>query len=226
VYNPNYFPGKATLTIDQFVDYWTAITADPGLPVLGFVADPKTIIAIVDARRNNSGVVKTDGLDFNASYVIPSDWATFHLGAQANYTLHYRSAPVPGVPLTNEVNHFGYPARFTGRLEFGLEKGGFTASTYVNYVNSREITRAFLPAAIPDQYLKIGSYTTVDATLRYEFEDTSDILNGLALSVSALNLFDKDPPLVVNTGGSPIRFDPSYSSPLGRMVSFEISKKF
>ena len=85
---------------------------------------------------------------------------------------------------------------------------------------------AFLPNAIPDQYLNIGSFTTVDLTLRYAFEDTSDIFNGLAFSVSAQNLFDQDPPLVVNTGGSPIRFDPSYASPLGRMVSFEISKKF
>jgi len=226
VFNPLYFPTKTSQTIDQFVDYWNTITSDPGLPVLGFVADPKTIIAIVDSRRNNSGVAKTDGLDLNFNYVIDSDWATFHLGAQANYTLHYRTAPVPGIALSDEVNHFGYPARFTGRLEFGLEKGGLTASAYVNYVNSRKITRAFLPAAIPDQYLKIGSYTTVDMTVRYEFEDTSKLFSGLAFSVSALNVFDKDPPLVVNTGGTPIRFDPSYSSSLGRMVSFEISKKF
>ena len=227
VFNPNYFPDKATMTIGQFVDYWNTITADPGLPYLGPPPDPTTIIAIVDSRRNNSGVVKTDGLDFSADYAIDSDWATFHLGVAGNYAFHYRTAPVPSSPLVDEVNHFGYPARFTGKLELGVEKGGFSADAFINYVNSREITRAFLPATVPDQYLHIDSYTTVDLSVRYEFPDQESVLfRGLALSVSALNLFDAKPPLVVNAGGTPIRFDPSYSSPVGRFVSFDISKKF
>ncbi|HEX7710713.1 MAG TPA: TonB-dependent receptor [Sphingomonadaceae bacterium] len=227
VFNPNYFPSKATMTIGQFVDYWNTITADPGLPYLGPPADPTTIIAIVDSRRNNSGVVKTDGLDFSADYTIDSSWATFHLGVAGNYAFHYKTAPVPGSPLVDEVNHFGYPARFTGKLELGVEKGGFSADAFINYVNSREITRAFLPATVPDKYQHIDSYTTVDLTVRYAFPDQeSAVFRGLAFSVSALNLLDAKPPLVVNAGGTPIRFDPSYSSPVGRFVSFDISKKF
>ncbi|MCW3836980.1 TonB-dependent receptor domain-containing protein [Sphingomonas canadensis] len=226
VFNPNYFPGKATMTLAQFVSYWNSITADPNLPYLGAPPDPTTIIAIVDARRNNSGVVKTDGLDFSFDYAIESPWATFNIGGQANYTFHYKSAPVPAAPLADEVNHFGYPARFAGRMEFGLQKDGFGATTFINYVNGRKITRTFLPASVPDQYLNIDSYTTVDLSLRYSFGDGDSLLGGLKLSASVVNLFDAKPPLVVNTGGSPIRFDPSYSSSLGRFFSFGISKKF
>lgn len=226
VYNPIYFPDKATMTIDEFVDYWETITSDPGLPVLGFIADPTTIIAIVDARRNNSGTVKTDGFDFSVDYVIESDWATFRLGAQANYILHYKTAPIPGGTVTDQVNNFGYPAQFTGRLSLGIDKGGFSANAFLNYVNAREITRDYLPASVSDEYMNIDSYTTVDLTLRYEFENDSPLLEGLSFTLSGQNIFDADPPLVVNAGGTPIRFDPSYSSPVGRMVSFEVAKRF
>lgn len=226
VFNPNYFPGKATLTINEFVAYWNQITADPGLPVLGFVPDPTKIIAIVDARRNNTGIVKTDGLDFTIDYRAETSFGAVTMGAQANYIFHYWSSPVPGAPLTNEVNNFGYPARLTGKLNLGVEAGGFSANAYLNHVNARNIPRAFMPASVPDQYLTIGSFTTIDLTLRYAFEESDGLLGGLAFSVSALNLLDTDPPLMVNTGGSPIRFDPSYASPVGRFVSFGVTKKF
>src|SRR5690606_16673849 len=44
VFNPVYFPDKATLTLPEYVAYWNQITADPQLPVLGLV-DPTTMIA-------------------------------------------------------------------------------------------------------------------------------------------------------------------------------------
>jgi iron complex outermembrane receptor protein len=226
VFNPVYFPDQATLTLDEFVDYYNTITADPRLPVLG-VVDPQTLIAIVDARRNNSGVVKTDGLDIMFNLSIPGDWAEFRIGAQANYVFSYESSPVPAAPLIDQVNNFGYPARFAGKLELGIDMGGFSASAFVNHVNSRTITRDYLPAAVPDEYQNIDPYTTVDLTLGYRFEDTNSALtDGLGMSVSILNLFDADPPLVVNAGDRPIRFDPSYSSSLGRFISFQLSKKF
>lgn len=226
VYNPLYFPGKATLTIDQYVAYWNQITADPGLPVFG-VVDPLTMIAIVDGRRNNTGVVKTDGLDIMFNYELETAGATFNLGAQANYTFHYKTSPVPGAPLTDQLNNFGYPARLTGKLELGVRSGGFSATTYLNHVNARQITRSFLPATVPDQYLNIKSYNTVDLTIRYDFDESDSFLtNGLGLSLSALNIFNTQPPLVVNAGVTPVLFDPSYSSSLGRFVSFSITKKF
>lgn len=227
VFNPLFFPGKTTMTIDQYVAYWNTITEDDLLPILApFTPDPRNIIAIVDARRNNTGIVKTDGLDFTIDYRAETSFGAVTMGAQANYIFHYWSSPVPTAPLTNEVNNFGYPARLTGKLNLGVEAGGFSANAYLNHVNARNIPRAFMPAAIPDQYLTIGSFTTVDLTLRYAFEESDGLLGGLAFSVSALNLLDTDPPLMVNTGGSPIRFDPSYASPVGRFVSFGVTKKF
>ena len=135
---------------------------------------------------------------------------------------------MPSAPLLQQVNNFGYPARFSGRLELGVDSGGFTGTAFINYLNPRKISRDFLPSTVSDKYLRIGSYTTVDVTLRYAFKDNVSFLGeGWAVSMSVLNLLDEKPPLVVNAGGSsPIRFDPSYSSSLGRFVSFQVSKKF
>jgi outer membrane receptor protein involved in Fe transport len=50
-----------------------------------------------------------------------------------------------------------------------------------------------------------------------------------SLTLSLQNLFDADPPLVVNQAGlagSALRFDPTYGSPLGRMVQVQLGKKF
>ncbi len=227
-FNPNYYPDSATLTEAEFVDYWNMVTADPNLPVLGVINDPAVdVIALIDGRRNNGGVVETDGIDFMVEYQIPTDAATFRIGASGNYTFNYKTAPVPELPLVNEVNHFGYPAQFTGKIELGMDMGNFSATSFINYVNSREITRDFLPASIPDQYLDIDSYTTVDLTLSYNFDGAgAGFTDGMGFSLSAQNLFDAQPPLMVNSGGTPIRFDPSYASPVGRFVSFQISKKF
>lgn len=226
VFNPVYFPGKTSMTLADFLAYYGDITSDPGIPLSGGVPDPSTQVAIIDGRRVNSGVIETNGLDFIFQYVHMTDWADFRIGGQANYVLSYKYAPMAGEDLVEEVNHFGYPARFTGRLELGLDKGGFSGTAFVNFVNSREITRAFLPAAVPDQYLNIDSYTTVDMTLSYRFGDDGGLTDGLRFTVSAQNLFDKKPPLVVNSGGTPVRFDPSYSSALGRFVSFSLAKAF
>ncbi len=228
VFNPDFFPDKATMSIDEYVAYWDSLQ-DPFLPVLGPIpgGDPANLIAIIDARRNNQGVVKTDGFDFSFNYDIEGGFADFNIGTQFNYILHYKTAPVAAATLRDEVNHFGYPAQFVGRLELGMDVGGFSGTAFINYVNGREITRDFLSPSVPDQYLDIDSYTTVDLTLTYDFEDSDlPFANGLSLSVTAQNLFDAKPPLVVNAGEYAIRFDPSYSSSIGRFVAVSVAKKF
>lgn len=229
VYNPAYFPGKSSMTLAQYVAYIGEITSDPNRPVYGLI-DPATTIAVIDARRNNSGIVDTDGFDLITNYTWDGDFATYRAGVSANYTLNYSTAPVPAAPLTNEVNHFGYPARFSGRLELGLDRGGFSGTMFVNYVNSRKITREFLAASIADKYMHINDYTTFDITLQYDLSTLKETLGqqvseGLAVTLAVQNLFDTQPPLVINAGRDSIRFDPSYSSPLGRFVSLQVSKK-
>jgi iron complex outermembrane receptor protein len=106
--------------------------------------------------------------------------------------------------------------------------GDLTLAGYVNYSNSYDIDAALLPIGVPSQYTQISAYTTVDLALHYNFgENAGDILQGVGLTVSAQNVFDAKPPLVINTSSSAsIQFDPANASPIGRQFTFQLSKKF
>ena len=64
-------------------------------------------------------------------------------------------------------------------------------------------------------------------TARFNWGNNTVTLSGEAPLLMNFQMgVDESGQLVVNAGGTPIRFDPSYSSPVGRFVSFDISKKF
>jgi outer membrane receptor protein involved in Fe transport len=46
------------------------------------------------------------------------------------------------------------------------------------------------------------------------------------LTVSAQNLFDANPPLVLNNGTDGVLFDPQNASPYGREVAVQITKRW
>jgi iron complex outermembrane receptor protein len=69
----------------------------------------------------------------------------------------------------------------------------------------------------------VDSYHTVDATLAYDFAETNSFLNGVGLSLNAQDLFDEDPPVVLN---GTVSWDNQNVSPLGRMVSFVVTKRW
>jgi iron complex outermembrane receptor protein len=84
---------------------------------------------------------------------------------------------------------------------------------------------------VDPSHRRIGSYTTADFTLTYDTETSfnSWLANGVSIAFSVQNLFDEDPPLVVNQAGlagSSTRFDPTYGSPLGRVLQVQLSKRF
>jgi iron complex outermembrane recepter protein len=90
---------------------------------------------------------------------------------------------------------------------------------------------ALLPAGIPLSYANINSYTTVDLTLNYSTNTIPQqwLAQNVTVTLSIQNLFDTNPPLVINQGGAAgagIQFDPANASPLGRVIQIQIGKKF
>ena len=76
-------------------------------------------------------------------------------------------------------------------------------------------------------FVSIDSYLTFDVNLAYDFNEASGLLSGTTLALSAVNLFDEDPPptrVRPNTGVYDLGFDPANASPLGRLVSLELTK--
>src|SRR5690606_42102439 len=108
------------------------------------------------------------------------------------------------------------------RANLGVRQGPVSLNAFVNYTDSYTDTRVWPTRAM-------DSYTTVDARFAYDFDhgDRSGFLGGVTLALSALNLFDQDPPnaIVVQTSRD-MGFDPTNANPMGRMVSIELTKRW
>ncbi|MBT2134674.1 TonB-dependent receptor [Croceibacterium sp. LX-88] len=193
------------------------------------------VLALVSGRRINAGKTVGDGFDFNLGYTFDSDVGTWNLGAVATYTLGWKVSPLPGAPLVEEVNQLGFPLTFQARGQVGWERdfaiGRVFANAFVNFRNAYEIDPDQLPIGVDERYSKIDSYTTFDLTLGFDTGDDrgSWLTDNFTVILSIQNLFDADPPLVVNQAGlagTAIRFDPTYGSPLGRVFQLQVGKRF
>jgi len=88
-------------------------------------------------------------------------------------------------------------------------------ASFLNYTNSYRD---------PSNASPITSWTTVDLTLKYQFDADRGPLADLSLLVAANNLMDRSPPFVLNPVG--INFDGANANALGRMISIQLSKRW
>jgi outer membrane receptor protein involved in Fe transport len=76
-------------------------------------------------------------------------------------------------------------------------------------------------------FQSVGSWTTIDASLQYA-PALRGLLAGMHINVAAINLFNRDPPRVVQPAlfGLGYNFDPTNASPVGRFVRLQVSKEW
>jgi iron complex outermembrane receptor protein len=202
--------------------------------LFGPPTDPSKVLAVVNGRRINAGTTEADGIDFTLTYRFDSGIGAWNLGAFGSFIRNWKVSPIAGAPLSDEVNSFGYPLRFRARAQAGWDKdvgfGRLSANLFANYANRYKMNLATLPAGVPASYARIGSFTTFDLSIGLDTgDDRSWLTKGLSLNFSVQNLFNTDPPLVVNQAGlagSALRFDPTYGSPLGRIFQIQVGKRF
>lgn len=179
---------------------------------------PDTIVAVVDAQLQNLSVVKQSGLDADLSYAFDAFGGRAELGASGAYIFNIDQALTPEAPARNVVDILGNPVdlRIRGRANWSDER--WTLSLFANYLDS------YTNLTNPEPE-KVGSWTTFDAQLGYRFPQRSGPLSGLRLAIGATNLFDADPPYAAyNLGLLVTGYDPDNASPLGRVVSLQVSK--
>jgi iron complex outermembrane recepter protein len=187
------------------------------------------VYAIVDGRKNNAPSVQMRGLDMQLGYQFESGVGNWNLGINATKVFSYKFAAYPGAPVVERVNNANFPVKFKARGQIGLSTGGFGINTFFNYTNSYRVvalvpTGQFTPALTAPQNERVKSNMTVDATVSYTVPKESGMLGGLSFAISAQNLFDRAPPFARTSGSQ--EYDSANASALGRMISFEIRKKF
>lgn len=220
VFSPQAFtdPGYAPFVIfNPTIEQVNAIYSLPWAPPPLIAAADVDII--VDARRNNIGQIRMDGLDFSANYEIPAGGGSIDLGVTGTYLFNYKKAVTFASPLLDQLNRVNSPLKFRGRANIGWRSESFSAILFANYTNAYE---NYVGTIAPVQ--DVDAYTTFDLNLSYSFRSDSAILSGTRVSVNALNLFDAEPPFAAVAPAQ--IYDSTVGNPLGRMISFSVHKAF
>ena len=191
-------------------------------PVFGpILPDPSVFVNGVEL---NLGRTRAAGFDLQGQYVLPvTRIGTWSVGMSGSWFTHYQVRFTPTGPTFDERNVIGFPPALRLRGNLGLAAGPWDAQLFLNFANSYTNTEA-----TPTQ--NVGAYTTLDLNVVYDFglAFQNRWLQGLQADLNVLNVANTDPPYVdipisPNGGGG---FDPNVASPIGRLISLQVQKKF
>jgi iron complex outermembrane receptor protein len=212
----------------------SAASIASGSALNGQVAgSPNDVLAFEYFGQQNAGSTQANGFDLDESYTWPTFLGKFKIGMTGEYFTKFDVAVMPGAPIVNEINQFGYVLRFKGRGQLNWVRsfpfGDLQANLYINYQNPYQMPSNLLPPGVPPSYANIDSRVTLDAALIYNSGSASGSWLGkdITVTLSSQNLANNSSPLVVNgSAGTGVTFDPLYGWPLAREVQLQISKKW
>ena len=220
--NPGAFPAGSVVFFpsDQDIDALLASFDTPIALFFGSTLDNVGVINYVNVVRNLART-DTSGFDLQLDYGTDTPFGRLDAGINANQIMDFTQQAAAGTATVETLNTYLNPVDLTLRGHASLSRGGFTASAFVNYIDSYQVDHT-------DGAEGISSWTTVDATLSYDFgARQAGWLSGVGLALSVTNLFDEAPPVSPSNGGySLTAYDPTNASPLGRFVTIEVRKAF
>jgi iron complex outermembrane receptor protein len=206
----HFFIVNPTLAQAQAATAGMTVVGAPNIAAL-YVGNSPYLLA--DARLQNFGGIKVDGIDFHAAYTRQIGGVTLLADWAGNWTLNRLTATGQNGPYTNTLENGTGDLFFVTSL--GGKAGGFTARASFNY-------RGGYPIKGLVNQTRINSFKTVDLHFSYDLP-TKGWLKDTQLMLNIENLLDVSPPYanVANTNFS------SYNgSTLGRLIQVGLRKKF
>lgn len=189
------------------------------LDLLG-IPSTAPIVAVVDARTQNLSVVKQSGIDLDVDYGFGVAGGRAEVGAVATHIFHIRQALTSTAPSIDVLDTVGNPVDLRIRGHASWTSDTLGAALFVNYVGGYTNKTNSTPQ-------RVSPWTTIDLNLSYRFKQEGGALKGLRVALNASNLFDRDPPFVAYyTGTFSNGYDPENASPLGRVVSLQVTKSW
>jgi iron complex outermembrane recepter protein len=198
--------------------------ATPSIQQLSDLFQPGvTLIGVIDARRNNFGNAKLDGIDFNASYQSNVPFGSVFAQIAGTYNLTKKIANVPGRPY---VDYLEGTATIQGspRLNLVASLGG-TSGPVTLRGNLRHNSGYDIPANLSPGQTRVGSFTVIDFYAGLALDEWTG-LEGTRLDVTVNNVFDQDPPFYGAAGNANRTWGYANGGTLGRTVSVGLTAKF
>jgi iron complex outermembrane receptor protein len=173
-----------------------------------------TIGAIVDGQKRNLSRVVIRGVDFDLNYAHDVFGGKASVGVSGTRMLGIQQRITPEASAIDVVGLFGSPVKFRGRGIADWTRGAFSIGGAVNYTGGY-LNQTVAPVA------HVHSYVTFDAQLGLTIP-SSGVRPETRFLLSAINVFDRDPPYVENTSSvSTLGYDPGQASPVGRTLSLQ-----
>ncbi len=209
--NPQNYAGYLVFnpTAQQIADYLGQVDSVTG------AVPPDGIEAIWDERLTNLGALQVRGIDFSASYSFDTPFGEASLFASASKLLEFSRSTNSALPTVELVDTVFNPVDLRARAGVSLSENGWTGAFVANYVDGY---RDNLSTSNRD----VDSWLTYDARLSYRWRHSDESATEFALDIR--NLADGDPPFVNNASG--LAFDTLNASPLGRVVTLQVSQRW
>src|SRR6185312_5280392 len=180
----------------------------------GVPYDASKVVAIVDTRYVNAARQRIKGADLSGSYKVDLARGRLTIRGSASWLDSMQSLTAAQSPYDLAGTLF-YPAKISSRLGAVWQQGGFTASLFGNYKSGVTDTAGGSKGA---------SFTTFDATLRYDTGARDDAWSNLTLELSAQNLLNRVQPLFAVTSMTYTPYDSTNNSAVGRFLILTVSK--
>jgi len=203
-------------------------------PLINFTVFPggsqsglEDVTVLLDSRPTNTSRSSVSGLDLLVSHEFTTALGDWSLSLNGSYLFEAEDQFSMLMPVVEKLNTVGNPPDLRIRGSVGLTRGSTSLGLYVNYTdNYRDIDSL-------EGVKRIGSWTTIDLSARYDFDARfgRGLLSGTALTLSALNVLDRDPPsidqnVIPGAGTRRTPYDTANADPHGRMVALQITKSW
>lgn len=210
--NPAYSPFVQTLDPTNAADQTKLAALLAGTTSAGLY--PTTAYtAIVDGRNVNTGGLHVQGLDLTGRYGLSLGGGKLDVSSNVSYLLDYERKVTPASSWLSLLNLARQPVDLRAKLDATWTREAWSLTGGLNYVDDYKTA----------QGKRIDSWATIDAQLAWRAKGTG-WTKGLSAAFSVQNLFDKDPPFYDDPQG--VGYDTANADPLGRFVSFQLTKRW
>lgn len=182
----------------------------------------------------NTGNEEYSGIDLNLQGRWDVGIGMLRSQFAATYMLTSKKQLLQGGEYYRDIGDYSSPLdevtfRWSGRILTALDVGNWSHTLTLNYKSGykdKETTVDGIDAngdfngELADVRLDVGDYYTVDWQTSWAAYDW------LTVTVGALNLFDKDPPMSLTDANFQVGYDARYYDPRGRVLFGNVSVKF
>jgi iron complex outermembrane receptor protein len=175
-----------------------------------------SIKSIINAEEQNLASEDMKGWDFSAAYSHSLWSGNLTLNVSGEHLDSFKVALTPTATPTDVSNTAYNPPAWRTRSSASWAWREWTFTGTLNTVGSYTDNLTLTPS-------RVKAYSTIDGQMSYRVNSNMQPFSGMTLALSVIDLFDTQPPFVA---GAQAGYDPTNASPLGRVWTVSLRKRW